>query len=49
MFINNGKHGGGGLHVTPVALMNDGLLDFIFFDGKIRAYHIPKLIKEIIF
>ena len=49
MFINNGKHGGGGLHVTPAALMNDGLLDLIFFDGKIRAYDIPKLIMEIIF
>ena len=49
MFINNGKHGGGGLHVTPAALMNDGLLDLIFFNGKIRAYHIPKLIMEIIF
>jgi hypothetical protein len=33
MFVNNGRYAGGKIPITPIAVMNDGLLDLAYFNG----------------
>lgn len=36
MFLFNGKFGGGGMMLNPLALINDGLMELNFYDGLVE-------------
>ena len=43
--IMNGKLGGSGVHMAPVALLNDGLLDVTLQHGPPTNYEFSKFIR----
>lgn len=49
LFMMNGKYGGGGMPLTPACLMNDGLMDIIWYNDILQAHKfVPFLNKMLI-
>lgn len=46
--VQNARYAGGGNAMTPVALMNDGLLDVMFENKPISGMTFPGILNQIV-
>lgn len=48
VMVNNGRYGGGGMPITPAAIMNDGLFDIALYNDNLQVTKFHSLISKVI-
>ncbi len=48
VMVNNGRYGGGGMPITPAAIMNDGLFDIALYNDNLQVTKFYNVISKII-
>jgi len=46
--VNNGRYCGGGIPLTPAAIMNDGLFDIGLYNDTLQVPKFPSVISKVI-